>query len=144
MEDLRKRKSKESLRAAFWRVLETKPYNQISISDITRTAGLNRKTFYTNYQNLDELLNDCLERLFRKLYVPIARRKTIGLLTIHASDTSYSDPILAELYVNYCLHSCWGNLIWVLNHSDLPIEDLVEKALSVYRQYLVDYLTLYR
>ena len=156
---------------------------------MTRAAGLNRKTFYTNYVELDDLLNDCLEDFFKILCIHInehtqACRGVFDfafftreytrfalenqhffrlLLKNHLGDTAFlawqrvslqinganestvsMDSLKSELYSNYCMYSCWGNILWVLNHSDLPVEDLVEKALSVYRQYLTDYLSLYQ
>ncbi len=64
MQDLRQVKSRDLLKKSFLELLETMPYRRISIADVTRLAGLNRKTFYGHYQEMDELLEDCLEAFF--------------------------------------------------------------------------------
>lgn len=38
--------ARERMRDAFWTLLERKPYDQITVSDVTRTSGLNRSAFY--------------------------------------------------------------------------------------------------
>ena len=60
MEDLRKCKSKRQLKTAFLELFYEKPYRQITITDICTAAELNRKTFYTNYETVDNLLRDCI------------------------------------------------------------------------------------
>ncbi len=67
MEDLRKVKSRDALRKAFWSVLETKKYSMITIKDIVETAGLNRKTFNAHYENIEALMNDCIQELLEGL-----------------------------------------------------------------------------
>ena len=37
-------------------LIDKKPYNKITISDITKKAGITRPTFYRNYKNKDDVL----------------------------------------------------------------------------------------
>lgn len=60
MEDLRKKRSKQMLKEAMFQLLNEKPFLKITIVDICRKASLNRKTFYTNYETKEQLLEDCL------------------------------------------------------------------------------------
>lgn len=44
-------------------VLEQKDFAYITIKEICEEAGVNRSTFYLHYENLNDLLNECLENL---------------------------------------------------------------------------------
>lgn len=52
--------AKERMRDAFWTLLERKSYDQITVSDVTRTSGLNRSAFYYHYGNIPELAEDAI------------------------------------------------------------------------------------
>lgn len=54
----------EKMQDAFWALLEQKPYAQITISDITRTSGLNRSAFYYHYGNIPELADDAIASIY--------------------------------------------------------------------------------
>ena len=48
--------TKKALLAAFGELLEEKPFNKISISDLTERCGLSRMTFYYHFENVYELM----------------------------------------------------------------------------------------
>lgn len=48
-------------------LLETKPYDYISVKEICQRAGVNRSTFYLHYESVDDLLNESLAYMFDKL-----------------------------------------------------------------------------
>lgn len=200
MEDLRKKKSRGMLKKALLALLEEKPYDQITITDVTRQSQLNRKTFYSNYEEMDDLLKDCLRDFLSEMLKPffqidrfhpdpkttasygfpecvrdytyfilehqdflrlILKRRLDGFaLNVwkdflfsnqERSHSALSDPyqrlardrVNQDLYYNYSVHSHWGNLIWILDHADLPAEELIARSLTVYQTYLTIYLTLY-
>ncbi|MCI8514372.1 MAG: TetR/AcrR family transcriptional regulator [Lachnospiraceae bacterium] len=64
MKDLRQRRTREAYQQAFWILLEKKPYQKITVTDFGEICGLNRKTFYSYYEEVDALAQDCLDRLF--------------------------------------------------------------------------------
>ena len=45
-------------------LLDEKPYGKISISDITKKAGIARQTFYRNYHNKDDIVSEYLMNTF--------------------------------------------------------------------------------
>lgn len=47
----------ESITTALWSLLETKPYNKISVSELVTRAGVGRVTFYRNFSNMEEVLS---------------------------------------------------------------------------------------
>lgn len=60
------RMSKDYIKEALLQLMAQQDYNQISITDITKRAGVNRVTFYRNYNSKEEIikkiLNDCNDK----------------------------------------------------------------------------------
>lgn len=54
--------TKIALLKAFGECIEEKPFNKISISDLTKRCGLNRMTFYYHFRDIYELMIWGLER----------------------------------------------------------------------------------
>ena len=54
--DLRVVKTREAIESAFWGLLETSDYSDITVSAIAREARVSRKTFYAHYSSIDDLL----------------------------------------------------------------------------------------
>ncbi|MBT1179450.1 TetR/AcrR family transcriptional regulator [Bifidobacterium vespertilionis] len=59
----------QKMQETFWQLLAAKPYDQITVSDITRTSGLNRSAFYYHYANIPELADDAIAALYAKTAV---------------------------------------------------------------------------
>lgn len=49
---------------AFWACLETTRLADVTVSTVTKCAGVNRGTFYYHFRDLDELLERAIEREF--------------------------------------------------------------------------------
>lgn len=56
-------RSIKMLRDAFLDLIKEKPYEKITISEITTRADLARSTFYAHYETKDDLLNSYLEEI---------------------------------------------------------------------------------
>ncbi len=54
--------TKKALLVAFGELIEEKPFNKITITDLTKKCGLNRMTFYYHFDNIYELMIWGLER----------------------------------------------------------------------------------
>jgi AcrR family transcriptional regulator len=59
--DYRIVKSKTSIRAAFLSLLAEKPLSDLTISEITKVAGINRKTFYAHYKNIYDIIDEFID-----------------------------------------------------------------------------------
>lgn len=66
-DDARVERSVEALRAALLELIEHKPLDQISIRNITDTAGLSYPTFFRRFHKKEELLEDVAAAEVRKL-----------------------------------------------------------------------------
>ena len=56
--------TKQSISIAFFKLLESKPYEKITVSDVTDTAGVNRMTFYYHFKDIEDLVFKTVEGVF--------------------------------------------------------------------------------
>ncbi len=61
--NIRRRKSRKAMERVFIQMLQTRNLNQITVSDICKAAGLNRTTFYSNYEDVYALADSLREKL---------------------------------------------------------------------------------
>ena len=61
--DRRVSKTRNAITNTLLKLMETKPITEITVSELTELADVNRKTFYNHYENIDavlaELENNC-------------------------------------------------------------------------------------
>ncbi len=55
-QDRRPAKTKKAIRLALFELLDTKDLNKITITELTKTADISRKTFYIHYNKLEDVL----------------------------------------------------------------------------------------
>ena len=65
--DLRVRRTVASIRKAFFELVVEKNYNDISITELTDRAGINRKTFYLHYTSLDDLVSEIEDEIVAEI-----------------------------------------------------------------------------
>lgn len=61
--DLRVRRTLESIRRAFEQLMLEKDYEKITVTELAERAMINKKTFYTYYRDLDDLLAEIQDEL---------------------------------------------------------------------------------
>ncbi len=49
-------------------LLNKKEYEFVTVKEICEKAGVNRSTFYLHYENIDDLLNECLENTMNNFF----------------------------------------------------------------------------
>lgn len=62
--DKRSEKTRSKIKTALMFLLTSKSPNEISISEITILAHVNRNSFYTHYKTVDDVLTDIYESIF--------------------------------------------------------------------------------
>ena len=67
---LRKWKSQDALKRTFWQLLLSDGYAKLTVRNITEASGLNRKTFYRNYADLNSLMKAAFFDLFVDVTMP--------------------------------------------------------------------------
>ena len=63
----RQTQTKESLKTALIQLLQTKDFEAITVSDISRTAGVNRGTFYLHYVDKFDMMNQLEEEILHHI-----------------------------------------------------------------------------
>lgn len=66
--DKREKRSREAVYQSFMKLLEEKEYDQISVNDILRESGLSRSTFYSHFQNKDDVLRDVCDSIYGEVF----------------------------------------------------------------------------
>ena len=64
--DFRKRRSQEKLQMALAQHLQTQTIDEITIGELTQTAGVSRQTFYSNFDSKQSILLNRIEAIFDK------------------------------------------------------------------------------
>ncbi len=62
---------------ALIQLMEVKPYEDITITDITKKAGVSRMAYYRNYQKKDDILIDHLKKTLQKIESSISVRSDL-------------------------------------------------------------------
>lgn len=52
------------LAAAFWGLPAERPFDEVSVLDVVRRAGVNKSTFYYHFANIDEMAVNVVEQCF--------------------------------------------------------------------------------
>lgn len=75
--DLRVVRTNESIRKAFYELIQEMGYESITIQNIADRARVNRNTFYLHYQDKPDLLDKCMDELLQEV------RNTIVLCPVN-------------------------------------------------------------
>lgn len=71
--DLRIRRTKKSIRDAFFELIEENGFDSVTVKDITDRALISRNTFYLHYEDKFDLLNKISNELMRKVYWRVSK-----------------------------------------------------------------------
>lgn len=61
-------KSAEKMHVALMTLLDKKDFEIITIKEICETAGVNRSTFYLHYDNVNDLLTETVEAIYKDFF----------------------------------------------------------------------------
>lgn len=82
------------LRQALQELVPEKNFSNLTISQVTARAGLDRSTFYLHYPGLHALLEDCARELFAEMRAEIYANK----MADYRSDPSVLEPFVASVF----------------------------------------------
>lgn len=68
-EDLRIKRTKKSIRDAFFELIDEKGYDHTCVKDITQRAMISRNTFYLHYADKHDLFEKICDELTQKLFL---------------------------------------------------------------------------
>jgi len=70
-------RSKNALSSSLLKLMMSKSFKDISISEITEHSGLSRQTFYTNFEKKEDILVYLLEGLFGRYHERLVKSKPV-------------------------------------------------------------------
>ncbi|MGN0438384.1 MAG: TetR/AcrR family transcriptional regulator [Lachnospiraceae bacterium] len=76
--DRRKRKTRIAIENALLDLMQYKPLNAITISELAQAADINRKTFYNNYNSVDDVIKGINEKLSQHIFNALPEKITIN------------------------------------------------------------------
>lgn len=77
--DKRVIRTKKAIRGALFKLMESKDIANITISELTNLANVNRRTFYTHYSNLTDILDETESEIIEALQKLIERFDTSNM-----------------------------------------------------------------
>ena len=69
--DRRTKYTKSAIRDALFKLLEDKPLNKVTVTDICKLADINRSTFYSYYEDVNALMTQIQNDLFENVLISI-------------------------------------------------------------------------
>ena len=135
--DKRVEKTKSALTTALFDLLETQSIDQVSVTELCDKAGVNRRTFYIHYSNVDDIFEDYQNEKSNEVYNTLTRTNG-GVETL--LDTF--DSILMSNYQGFrqlCLNQKHHELIDKLQEM---LFNTLEDALLVNQSSANDQLVL--
>lgn len=67
--DLRIKRTRAAIQAAFEKLAMTKNVDKITVKELTELAQINRKTFYLHYENIEALYDDRIKQLMDEFFI---------------------------------------------------------------------------
>lgn len=126
--DRRVLKTKKALFEAFDRLIAVKDYDKITISELARSADIDRKTFYLHYSSIDEMFDDRVDNIVSDILDSVEedmrRRAYDEAAEGHLEDIE-PDPYIFFLGISRAVRESAS----VRNHvfTVMPAEKLTEK-----------------
>lgn len=74
----RQRKTHLAVENALLELLQEKPINSISISELSEKADINRKTFYNNYTSIEDVVEEINQHIFTHIFNSLPEKITIS------------------------------------------------------------------
>ena len=145
----------EAILGAFFKLLKKKTPDQITVSDITKTAGIARSTFYNHYQDIPSLVSAVEEKTIQDVFSIMENPFLSSLLsTPHGNDLFEKMLTMLHHYVtattssarpgrhtkeeiSYVITCAIGSTIgvlhkWTRDHFDLEPEVIAEILTQVF------------
>ena len=102
--DRRVIKTKKAIKKAFFTLLADKDVNEISVTDISRLADINRKTFYNYYTGVYQLVDELEDDIINKIQTTLKEtdiiedlKDPIRLFDLLDNTIGLNDPFLRNM-----------------------------------------------
>ncbi|MCR3759005.1 TetR family transcriptional regulator C-terminal domain-containing protein [Clostridium felsineum] len=141
--DRRIQKTKEAICNAFVKLIKTKEYKSITITELADMANIDRKTFYLHYTAIDDVLEEFGLRAAEKVRILLKSDRPFkienflkGLTKIMEEDISFYRNISNRSSYSFFLEECKNILKNSLKESFYLKSGFSEDKLEVYVEYI--------
>ena len=138
--------TRSAIRKAFTDLLAETAYNKITITALAKRADVDRKTFYTHYSSVDNLLEDVIRLTAIEASLPFTRDQLrtvaehvpldeyLTYWTAAAKEHIHKEagllPAVAERNLDIMLEFYLGGILnaylyWLRNCRDMPLDELL-------------------
>ena len=124
-------RSKKAIRDAFFSELQKKEYSKITITDIANAAGINRKTFYSYYDGVEDLFEEIETELINK-FRPLF--STLDIKSTTFSARSFFDrfnQLAQDDFETYTLLNQCGQLPHLFGKVQELVVDIIMSQVEV-------------
>lgn len=97
--DRRTIRTKKAIREAFTALIIEKEYEEITVTELAERANINRKTFYSHYDCIEDVLYELQIGIVEKL-IEIYKKHNSGLFDVQSFTVTLSE-MLSENYMLY-------------------------------------------
>lgn len=124
-ESRRVKMTKRLIKEAFIELLEKKPFNKVSVTDLCNTAEINRSTFYAYYEDVPMLLREVQDEVIA--YIPTPEK----LPTVMESLEQFFDN-MEKLFDFVIQNKRLFNVLVIQSDSDDFVERVIRAVLDRY------------
>lgn len=117
--------TKRLIKEAFTELLEKKPFNKVTVTDLCNTADINRSTFYAYYEDVPMLMREVQDEVIG--YIPTPEK----LPTVAESLEKFFES-MEKLFDYVVDNKRLFNVLIIQSDSDDFVERLVRAVLSRY------------
>ncbi len=107
----RRRASQEKIEKVFIELLQTKEISEITVSQIIKETGLNRSTFYSNYDDIYALADSIRDRLEKEVEVLYASERA------HEYNSNNYMRLFCHIYDNQLFYKTYFKLGYDNKHG---------------------------
>lgn len=121
-------KAKDYIMEGLLQLMKKKNYNDITITDITKSAGVNRVTFYRNFNTKDDVIKECL-KICDDNFNKTKNSNDTGLYQM-LQFFEINKRTISLLYKSNCSHLLTEHILhtWNYNKSDTNIVAYIKSA----------------
>lgn len=120
-QDLRVRHTKQLLKNALLQILQVKTIDKVTVTELCKTAHINRNTFYSHYRSPGDLLDEIEQNFASKILQAVEepyRQGDYAVMLQKVCQTVFEDRGLAQILTNE-------------SHSGKFLNDIIHKFHSI-------------
>lgn len=141
MEDRRVRRTKKQIRDALTVLMAKKNIADITVTELTREADIDRRTFYLHYNNIYEIVEEVEQEAVANLRESIEGAKRgedlfKAFTAIMEANIKYYDTIIKDRSYYVLEHDCKEFLKQALTAQFRPVSKLDDNTFDFYLEYV--------